>query len=87
MKYYKISEDQLVQLIEDSLRLTCLEWDGVDNWEWYMEGRHDFLKTILIDIDKDPKEAEEIIESGEFGFYEAALADLSFYELIGEDNE
>lgn len=86
MKYYKISEDRLVRLIEDSLRLSCLEQDGVDNREWYMEGLDDFLKTILIDMDKDPREAEEIIDSGEFGFYEAALTYLVFYELIGEDN-
>ena len=87
MKYYKISENQLLDLLEDSLRLSCLEQDGVDNREWYMEGLDDFLKTILIDMGKDPREAEEIIDSGEFGFYEAALTYLVFYELIGEDNE
>ena len=43
MKYYKISEEELLELLADSLRLLVLDADGVDNWEWYMEGRKDFM--------------------------------------------
>lgn len=42
-KYYKISEEELLDLIADSLKLFVLDCDGVDNWEWYMEGRKDFM--------------------------------------------
>ena len=42
-KYYKISEELLVELMTDSLALAALESGGVDNWEWYGESRCDFL--------------------------------------------
>lgn len=61
MTYYKISEEELLELLEDSLKLCVLEIDGVDNWEWYMEGKQDFM----------------IKQFGEnLSFEEAAQADL-----------
>ena len=46
-KYYKISETQLRDLLESSLRLSQLYADGVDNWEWYGEGREEFIANCL----------------------------------------
>lgn len=43
MTYYKISEEELLDLLEDSLKLCVLDRDGVDNWGWYMAGRKDFM--------------------------------------------
>ena len=43
MKYYKISEEELLDLLADGLKLSVLDRDGVDNWEWYMEGKKDFM--------------------------------------------
>ena len=37
-KFYKISEEQLIKLLRDSMLLDCLEKDGVDNWGYYGEG-------------------------------------------------
>lgn len=37
-KYYKISEEELTRLLARSMRLACLENDGVDNWDYYGEG-------------------------------------------------
>lgn len=37
MKYYKISEDQLVELIYTNLELQELEARGVENWEGFDE--------------------------------------------------
>ena len=37
-KFYKISEEQLIGLLRDSMLLKCLEEDGVDNWGYYGEG-------------------------------------------------
>lgn len=42
-KYYKISEELLIELMKDSLVLASLENGGVDNWEWYGESYCDFL--------------------------------------------
>ena len=37
MTYYKISEDDLFELIKDSYRLDLLKENGVDNWSYYGE--------------------------------------------------
>lgn len=67
MKYYKVPENQLIELISDSIQLSILEADGVDNWEWYMESRKDLITEYYgEDID----------------FEEAAIKDLKFYEEI-----
>ena len=38
-----ISEEELVDLLTDQHILNCLRYDGVDNWNWYMEGREQYL--------------------------------------------
>ena len=42
MKYYAVSEDELRELIHDSMKLCALESGGVDNWEWYGVAISDF---------------------------------------------
>lgn len=37
MKYYAVSEDELRELIHDSMELCALENGGVDNWGGYCE--------------------------------------------------
>lgn len=44
MKYYKISEKELTDLLVSQLELNQLQWSGVDNWTWYGEGYRDFMK-------------------------------------------
>lgn len=44
MKYYKISEKELKNLLASQLELNQLQWSGVDNWTWYGEGYRDFMK-------------------------------------------
>ena len=44
MKYYKISESELLSLLKDSRELTGLEAAGVDNW-----GGVDFVEESLED--------------------------------------
>ena len=50
-KYYKISEELLVELMKDSLILAALEGGGVDNWEWYSESCNDFLNEYFNGIE------------------------------------
>lgn len=35
MKFYKVSEERLSQLLKFEDQLGCLESGGVDNWDWY----------------------------------------------------
>lgn len=44
MKYYKITEDELLFFIESGMRLCALENGGVDNWEWYGVSLGDFIE-------------------------------------------
>lgn len=44
MKNYIVPKDILLDLLKSRDKLQCLEADGVDNWSWYMEGAHQFLK-------------------------------------------
>ena len=53
MRYYKISEDKLKKLLEDYLELSMLNWDGVDNFEWYGASRRELIKEYIPDADKD----------------------------------
>ena len=47
-KKYLIDEDTLRQLLYDSHKLAILEGDGVDNWQWYMEGMDDHIAMSML---------------------------------------
>lgn len=44
-KTYIVYENELKELIHDSLKLMALENGGVDNWEWYGDSLNDFLNS------------------------------------------
>ena len=44
MRYYKIAEDELLNLIESDMRLCALQNGGVDNWEWYGVSLGNFIE-------------------------------------------
>lgn len=44
MKYYKITEDELLNFIESDMRLCALQNGGVDNWEWYSVSLGNFIE-------------------------------------------
>ena len=56
-KNYIVPEERLLELLEAEARLNCLEWDGVDNWSWYMESRDRFIAEAL---DIPVEEAEDM---------------------------
>lgn len=77
MKYYKISEKRLKELLYAYYRLDCLEVNGVDNWLGYMDNKIGYINEAFgtyneddwdedIDfsdmVEKDLAEYEEIIE-------------------------
>lgn len=72
MKYYKISEDELRELLENYLELSMLNWDGVDNWSWYGTSRHELIKEYIPDADEDTD------------FSDVATLLLKDYEVINE---
>ena len=44
MKYYKNTEDELLNLIESDMRLCALQNGGVDNWEQYSVSLGNFIE-------------------------------------------
>ena len=75
MKHYIIDEETLLELLQDSARLVCLEWDGVDNGTWYMESRAAFVAEML-GVDED-----EVCKQ-DLSFDDVARSQLKFYQEI-----
>lgn len=70
---YLITKERLLELLEAELKLICLERDGVDNWEWYMEGAARYLSEILnLPIDQ--------IREYDYEFVDAANCDLESFQ-------
>lgn len=74
-KYYKISETQLRDLLESSLKLDQLYADGVDNWEWYGEGREQFIANCL-------GCSIEEVEENDYYWEDVVSKELESFEVI-----
>ena len=61
MKEYIISEEKLKELLYNNEVLNCLYAGGVDNWQWYMENKHDYIASFFEDDDTD-NDFEDIVE-------------------------
>lgn len=83
MKYRLVPEDELLSLLYDSNKLACLDWDGVDNWEWYMEGRIEYIAQCLKETkqykDKSIKEIMDTVYEEDIDFENLAEIDIERY--------
>lgn len=73
MKYYKIAEDELLNLIEFNMRLCALEAGGVDNWEWYSVSLDNFIEYNKEDYSMFKGRG---IDPEDIGFSDMARAEL-----------
>ena len=73
MKSYIISEERLLELLEAENTLRCLEWDGVDNWSWYMESRRRYIAEAF-GISEDKVREEDL------DFIDVAKAELNEFQ-------
>lgn len=73
-KYYKISEEQLLDLLASSAKLIALENGGVDNWAWCGDSISDFLNQVIEENQLDPDD--------DFWFEDVAKLDIKYYEEI-----
>ena len=73
MKYYKVSERDLLNLLEALHELNALAYGGVDNWEWYSESKSNYIDDLCstLGLDRDETYIEEL-----------ALESLKNYEEI-----
>ena len=72
-KSYIVSEERLLELLEAENTLHCLEWDGVDNWTWYMEGRSRYIADAFC-ISKDE------VRERDLDFIDVAKAELNDFQ-------
>ena len=70
MKQYLIDEDTLRELLRAGHVLAILERDGVDNWQWYMEGRKEYLTDCLGELPwndgRTYDDLQEIVEEEDY---------------------
>jgi hypothetical protein len=62
MKYYKISEKALRELITAANQFYALECGGVDNWMWCGESCCDFLRQCGEDASREFEDFEELTD-------------------------
>ena len=74
-KTYIISEERLLELLEAENTLCCLEWDGVDNWSWYMESRSRYIADALCI-------SEDKVREDDLDFIDVAKAELADFEQL-----
>ena len=53
IKYYKISETDLRELLAAAHYAWALDGGGVDNWTWEADSRHDYLSQYNADQGTD----------------------------------
>ena len=73
-KYYRISEEELRELLDTYYRFTALEHGGVDNWIWYSDSMEDFIKNYN---EENPNHQVKYVE-------EIASIEIENYDIIGE---
>ena len=70
MKQYLIDEDTLRELLRAEHTLAILERDGVDNWEWCMESRKEYLAYCIGELPwnegKTYADLQEIVEEEDY---------------------
>lgn len=76
MKYYLVTEEDLLEMLKSQYKLSILEADGVDNWEWYMESYNDFIQEFYAEKTK------EELEDNDYDIDDCAVDSLKFYEYI-----
>lgn len=59
-KTYKLTEKQLLNLLEQAADLMCLYGDGVDNWQGYHENMEEFCAENGVDVSKEDYDFEDV---------------------------
>ena len=72
MKYYKVSEEELQELLRAYHELMALNQGGVDNWSWCGDSCSDYLERYRNETGSDVEYFEDIGE-----------LELENYEIVG----
>lgn len=83
MKQYLIKEEELREMLLAWYKMQVLERDGVDNWEWYMESRTEFIKDGMRElpgfVHLNDEELEQIVEEEDYDLEDLVQDDIDHY--------
>lgn len=79
VKYYLVPEEDLSDLMTDSLTLQALECGGVDNWSWHSASIADFINAAKADYNVPEDDID-------FDISDMAEVDMQGYKSV-EVNE
>lgn len=90
MEEYRVSREELLELLEARNRLAALESGGVDNWDWYSDSFYEYLKedyennreVYVKKFNINPEDEDEFKMN--FRFTNIALLELDGYEVVKE---
>ena len=74
---YKVSKEQLLELLECQARWYALEGGGVDNWTWYGESLSEYIKDYVEENNID-------ISPNELTIADIAEYSLEYFEPVEE---
>ena len=63
MKYYRIDEHDLRDLLSRAMTSDALDYGGVDNWPWYGDAIHEYVDMCSKEDDASYEDIDEIVES------------------------
>ena len=75
---YLIDKENLLELLTAAAELRYLEGAGVDNWTWYGEGRHEYIKENLESL------GETVAEDEDIDMDNIALAQIKDYKIYND---
>lgn len=92
MKYRLVPETELLKLLRNNHELHCLNWDGVDDWEWYLHSFDEYIATHLKKTkqykNRPIKELIDITIDESFDFNTLAEIDIEKYaEYVQPDKQ
>ena len=63
MKYYRIDEHDLRDLLNRAMTCEALDHGGVDNWPWYGDAIYEYIDMCSNEDDASYEDMDEIVES------------------------
>jgi hypothetical protein len=63
MKYYRIDEHDLRDLLSRAMTCDALECGGVDNWYYYCDAIHEYVNICNEEDGTSYEDIDEIVES------------------------
>lgn len=75
-KYYKVSEEELIDLLAAMSRMAALDYGGIDNWSWCGDSETEYLCEVMEELGLNREDHED------FSFRDLAKIYLKDYQEV-----